>query len=128
MASNANANLQSLSPGYKYSAFTAAKIHIYTLYVTMYFTHMTDHTISSTELARNLGDVLGRLRYRGDSFIVERNGTAVARLVPLPEGRLATLRDAAAAWGTAGTPEPGFADDLEQIGSTDRPAEDAWAS
>jgi len=95
----------------------------------MYFSHMTKHRISATELARNLGDVLGRLRYRGDSFIVERNGNPIAHLVPLPEGRLlATLRDAAAAWGSAGAPEPAFADDLERIGAADRPAEDAWAS
>jgi prevent-host-death family protein len=36
--------------------------------------------ISATELARRLGDILGRVRYRGDSFLVERNGEPVARL------------------------------------------------
>ncbi len=34
--------------------------------------------ISVTDLARRLGDVLGRVRYRGDSFLVERNGALVA--------------------------------------------------
>jgi len=103
-------------------------MRIYGFYVIMYNTHMTNHRISATELARNLGDVLGRLRYRGDSFIVERNGTPIAQLLPLPEGRLATLRDAASAWESAGVPEPEFADDLERIGAADLPPEDAWAS
>lgn len=89
---------------------------------------MTEHRISATDLARNLGDVLGRLRYRGDSFIIERNGAPVARLVPLPEGRSATVRDAAAAWGSAGPSDPAFAEDLERIGAADVPAEDPWAS
>ncbi len=89
---------------------------------------MTEHRISATDLARNLGDVLGRLRYRGDSFIVERNGAPVARLEPLPQGRSATLRDAVSAWGNAGPSHPAFADDLERIGEADVPAEDAWAS
>ena len=40
--------------------------------------------ISSTQLARKLGDILGRVRYRGESFVVERNGDPFARLVPGP--------------------------------------------
>jgi len=87
---------------------------------------MTDRRITATELARNLGDILGRLRYRGDSFVVERNGTAIARLIPLPHGRPASLGDAAAAWAAA--PDPTFADDLERIGAADQPPQDAWAS
>src|SRR3990172_5706358 len=38
-----------------------------------------EHRISAKDLARRLGDVLGRVRYRGDSFVVDRNGEAVAR-------------------------------------------------
>jgi prevent-host-death family protein len=41
-----------------------------------------ESTISATTLARQLGDILGRVRYRGEAFVIERNGTAVARLVP----------------------------------------------
>lgn len=39
--------------------------------------------ITATELARRLGDVLGQVRYRGDSFVIERHGVAVARLAPI---------------------------------------------
>ncbi|MGH7544680.1 MAG: type II toxin-antitoxin system Phd/YefM family antitoxin [Gemmatimonadota bacterium] len=87
-----------------------------------------EHKISATELARRLGDVLGRVRYRGDSFLVERNGEAVARVVPLPEGSVTTVREALAAWGEAGKPDPAFASDLERVGAADRPPEDAWDS
>jgi prevent-host-death family protein len=84
--------------------------------------------ISATELARRLGDVLGRVRYRGDSFLVERNGAPVARLVPAYEGSISTVREALAAWRAAGTADSSFADDLERIGAADRAPEDAWAS
>jgi len=41
-----------------------------------------EQRISATEVARRLGDVLERVRYRGGSFVIERNGSAMARLVP----------------------------------------------
>jgi antitoxin (DNA-binding transcriptional repressor) of toxin-antitoxin stability system len=84
--------------------------------------------ISATELARRLGDVLGRVRYRGDSFLVERNGALVARLVPAHEGAISTVGEALAAWRVAGTPDSSFADDLERIGEADRVPDDAWVS
>jgi antitoxin (DNA-binding transcriptional repressor) of toxin-antitoxin stability system len=87
-----------------------------------------EHRISATELARKLGDVLGRVRYRGDSFVVERNGDAVARIAPLPEGSPTSLREALAAWRAAGEAEPAFADDLERVCAADRPPEDPWVS
>jgi antitoxin (DNA-binding transcriptional repressor) of toxin-antitoxin stability system len=86
------------------------------------------HTISSTELARRLGDVLGRVRYLGDTFVIERNGDPVARLGPLPGASPVTLREALRAWTEAGPPDPDFADALEQVGGADRPPEDPWGS
>lgn len=87
-----------------------------------------ERRISATELARTLGDVLARVRYRGDSFVVERNGDAVARVVPLPEGSVTSLREALAAWRAAGEPEADFADDLERVNAADRPPQDPWGS
>ncbi len=87
-----------------------------------------DIRISATELARNVGDVLGRIRYRGDSFLVERNGEAVARVVPLVERPTATLGEVVGAWSSTGSPEPDFARDLEEVGFADRPPEDPWGS
>jgi prevent-host-death family protein len=87
-----------------------------------------EHRIAATELARKLGDVLGRVRYRGDSFVVERNGAPVALLVPLPGKPGASLREALTAWCSAGDPDPAFADDLERISAADLPPGSAWAS
>jgi prevent-host-death family protein len=84
--------------------------------------------ISATELARRLGDILGRARYRGESFLVERNGDPVARLVPLPEKSTVSLREALAAWRAAGRPDATFAADLERVGAADRRPESPWAS
>jgi len=85
-----------------------------------------EHRISATELARTLGDVLARVRYRGDTFLVERNGMTVARVVPAAEGSPTTLREAMAAWRAAGPPDPEFADILELVNSQDRPPENPW--
>jgi prevent-host-death family protein len=84
--------------------------------------------ISATELARRLGDILGRVRYRGDSFLVERNGDPVARLVPVPGKNATTLREALAAWRGGGRSDPDFAADLERVGNADRPPDNPWAS
>lgn len=85
-----------------------------------------EHRISATELARTLGDVLARVRYRGDSFVVERNGTTVARLVPAAEGSATTLGEALEAWRAAGPPDPDFADLLELVNRADRPPDNPW--
>ena len=84
--------------------------------------------ISATELARRLGDILGRVRYRGESFVVERNGDQVARLVPVPGKSTATLRETLASWRRAGEPDPGFAADLARVGKSDRPPKNPWGS
>jgi prevent-host-death family protein len=87
-----------------------------------------EHKISATELARKLGDVLARVRYRGDAFLVERNGDAVARLVPVPGRAAATLREALTAWREAGIPDGEFADILAQLRAADRPPANPWDS
>jgi antitoxin (DNA-binding transcriptional repressor) of toxin-antitoxin stability system len=61
-----------------------------------------DHRISSTDLVRRIGDVLGRVRYLGDTLTIERSGDPIARLVPLSGASQTTLREAFAAWGEAG--------------------------
>ena len=84
--------------------------------------------ISATELSRRLGDILGRVRYRGDSFVIERNGDQIARLVPLPGKATTTLREAVAAWRRAGKAEPSFAVDLARVGKADRSPKNPWGS
>ena len=87
-----------------------------------------EHRITATELARRVGDVLGRVRYRGDSFVVERNGEAVARVSPIPGASPSSLAEALTVWRAAGAPEPEFAADLDRVGALDRPPQDPWVS
>jgi antitoxin (DNA-binding transcriptional repressor) of toxin-antitoxin stability system len=84
--------------------------------------------ISATELARKLGDILGRIRYRGESFTIERNGAPVARLTPLHPGRPATVAEALAAWKAGVGQDPQLAEDLERICAADQPPGNPWAS
>jgi prevent-host-death family protein len=87
-----------------------------------------EHRISSTELARRLGDVLGRVRYRGDSFLVDRSGEPVARVVPVAERTATSLREAIGAWNAAAESDPAFGADLARIGELDEPASLPWDS
>jgi hypothetical protein len=87
-----------------------------------------EHRITATELARSLGDVLARVRFRHDIFLVERNGDVVARIEPAPGASVTTLAELVKAWRDAGPPDPSFADDLELVGAMDEPPDDPWAS
>lgn len=87
-----------------------------------------ERRVSATDLVRRLGDFLGRVRYRGDSFLIERNGDPVARLVPVPGKATATLREAFASWRGAGKADLRFAADLERVGGADRPPDSPWGS
>ena len=84
--------------------------------------------ISATELARRLGDVIARVRYRRESFVVMRNGDPVARVVPVTPSHLPSLKDIFDAWRAVGPPDESFADDLERVGAADRPPANPWGS
>ena len=85
-------------------------------------------SVTSTELARRLGDLLSRIRYRHESFIVERNGKPIARLVPAEPRTPAVLSDALAAWSGAEPVDSTFASDLKRVGAADKPPKNPWAS
>ena len=87
-----------------------------------------DAKISATYLARKLGDVLGKVRYRGDSFVVERNGEPVARLAPVPSRSFGSLRDGLQTWRASAASDMSFADDLERVNAADRPPRNPWDS
>lgn len=84
--------------------------------------------VSATELARKLGDYLSRVRYRRESFVVEKNGKAVARVIPAEDPPPVSLSRALAIWCAAAPRDPDFADDLEKVGNADMPPENPWAS
>jgi antitoxin (DNA-binding transcriptional repressor) of toxin-antitoxin stability system len=87
-----------------------------------------DLTISATELARRLGDVLGRIRYRGDSFVVERNGEPVARITPLAGNNAGSVLEGLQAWCEAAPHDAALADDLDRVNRSDRAPTNPWDS
>ncbi len=49
---------------------------------------MTTHTISAMKLRDRIGDVLNRVRYAGERFIVERRGQPVAAIISVEDLQL----------------------------------------
>ena len=88
-----------------------------------------EHTIRATDLARNLGDVLSKVRYRRDSFVIERNGKPVARVVPIEQAADdATLAEVLTVWCDGAAGDDAFATDLDLVNSSDRPPTNRWES
>jgi hypothetical protein len=84
--------------------------------------------ITATELARKLGDILGKIRYRSDSFVVERNGEAIARITPVAGRFGGSLGEGLRAWREAAPADPRLADDLESVNRADRAPRNPWGS
>lgn len=74
--------------------------------------------IGVAEAKRRFADVLGTVRYSGERYVVERNGTPMAALVPLSD-----LEDEGESPGPAGflalvgafDDEPEYAESLAQV-------------
>jgi prevent-host-death family protein len=82
-----------------------------------------ERRITATELARGLSDILNRVRYRGEEFVIERNGQPVAVLSPPAGTRWPTMSALAEALRGIPLPGDGFADDLEAIQASQQPPE-----
>jgi antitoxin (DNA-binding transcriptional repressor) of toxin-antitoxin stability system len=85
-------------------------------------------TISASDLARRLADVLGRVRYGGETFLVERHSVPIARIGPATGAVRLSLADVARIWMSAADPDESFADDLERVGAADQAPRNPWAS
>ncbi len=85
--------------------------------------------ITATDLAKGLSDILNRVRYRGERFIIERNGEQVAVLAPSGPTKGITLREVANRLGDIALPGDGFAEDLEAVqASQPRAVKPTWHS
>ena len=84
--------------------------------------------ISSTSLVRSIGDILGRVRFRGEAFIIERSGKPVAVLSPYPATEATSLAGTIGTWVDAGPPDLEWANVIENVGTDDQPPEDRWES
>jgi hypothetical protein len=84
--------------------------------------------VSATEAARTFSDLLNRVQYRGERFIVERGSVAVCEMAPArPVSFL--LSDLVNLLRAAPRPDPGYWDELER-GAREQPTVDAspWES
>ena len=52
--------------------------------------------ISATEAVRTFSDLLNRIRYRGEEFVIERAGEPICRMTPAAAPGRLTLRELAA--------------------------------
>jgi prevent-host-death family protein len=84
--------------------------------------------VTATEAARNLSDLLNRVRYRGEHFTVVRGGEEVADLVPARRSSGITLRDLRRALASLPAPDDDFLADVERIRAEQPPAESPWHS
>lgn len=82
--------------------------------------------LTSTQLVRNLGDCLARVKYRGESFLIKKNEEVIAEIHPAGDSGEATWSEIASALALLPT-DPGFADDLEKVNQLDTVPENPWA-
>jgi prevent-host-death family protein len=71
--------------------------------------------ISATQAARSFSALLNRVRYKGDSFVIVRNGEEVGRLEPASSPRPKTLDELLDLLAELGPADEDFARDLEEI-------------
>ncbi|HLY63073.1 MAG TPA: hypothetical protein VKV95_20185 [Terriglobia bacterium] len=71
--------------------------------------------ISAGKAARSFSEILNRVKYRGESFVVERNREPICRIEPVAHRKPLTTDDFAEFWKSLPRPDNKFADDLEEI-------------
>jgi antitoxin (DNA-binding transcriptional repressor) of toxin-antitoxin stability system len=89
---------------------------------------MREKVITVTEAARNFADCVNRAHYQGMTFILQKNGVSVARIVPEDE-KQSTGRSIAEALATVRLTDEEFAawrHDLEEGRKMLLPPEDKW--
>ncbi len=70
--------------------------------------------ISATQAARTFSDVVNRVRYRGEAFVIERGGEPVCRIVPVgPAAR--TVADLVRLLDSVPRPDDGYLEVLEDV-------------
>ena len=85
-------------------------------------------TVSATDAARNFSELLNRVHYRGETFVIERSGTAVGQLGPAAPGPF-SLSDLVSLLRSLPVVDAGFFDDVEAAAKGQPPLpEISWDS
>jgi prevent-host-death family protein len=82
-------------------------------------------TVTTTEAARHLGDILARVKHKGERFLFTKNDQPVARLIPADLSRFPTGEQLMHAVERLPI-DPAFADDLERVCRADQVPENPW--
>ncbi|MGA9071778.1 MAG: hypothetical protein WB424_16055 [Terracidiphilus sp.] len=89
---------------------------------------MSEVVISVTEAARNFSDCVNRVRYLGTTFVLQKNGVSVARIVPEERKSCTGLELAEALAKVHLTPEEAntWSRDLQEARKSLVPQKDKW--
>jgi antitoxin (DNA-binding transcriptional repressor) of toxin-antitoxin stability system len=74
--------------------------------------------VSATEAVRTFSDLLSRIRYRGEEFVVERAGEPVCRMTPTGLPRRLTLKELASLLREIPETDAGYASDVRRATRT----------
>lgn len=94
----------------------------------MYYTILRmNETITSTHLARHLGDCLAKVKYRHTGFLVTKNEEIIAEIRPAvtetaTNATWQEIRNAISCYPA----DPDFAEDLDIVNRSDRLPENPW--
>jgi antitoxin (DNA-binding transcriptional repressor) of toxin-antitoxin stability system len=69
--------------------------------------------VSATEAVRTFSDLLNRIRYRGEEFVVERAGEPICRMTPAAPRRL-SLRELASLLREVASADADYASDVRR--------------
>lgn len=70
--------------------------------------------VSATEAVRSFSDMLNRIRYRGEEFVVERAGEPVCRMTPAEPPKRLSLRELASLLREIPSADAGYASDVRR--------------
>ena len=83
--------------------------------------------VSATEAVRTFSDLLNRIRYRGEEFVVERAGEPVCRMTPAGPVKALTFRDLVSLLREIPKPDADYASDVRRAArSQGRPPRSPW--
>ena len=72
-----------------------------------------DSHLTATEAARTFSDILNRVRYRGETFVVERGGEPICRITPATAPVRFTGKDLVKLLERLPRPDDGYLDAVE---------------
>jgi antitoxin (DNA-binding transcriptional repressor) of toxin-antitoxin stability system len=83
--------------------------------------------VSATEAVRSFSDLLNRIRYRGEEFVVERAGEPVCRMTPAAPTKRMSLRALIALLREIPKADASYASDVRRAArSQGRPPRTPW--